>query len=120
VKFFCLILLCLTGLVLLADPEGNFKISFEPTAKLQTDVEVPFEVHVKDALNKPLLQNTRVKLSIAPQNRATIQSVKAWFVSPGVFIAKPTFPSDGQWEITVTAHREDKTSQRTILFTVTD
>jgi nitrogen fixation protein FixH len=75
---------------------------------------------VKDALNKPLLQNTRVELSIAPQNRATIQSVKAWFVSPGVFIAKPTFPSDGQWEITVTAHREDKTSQRTILFTVTD
>lgn len=120
VKLFCLVLLCLTGLALFADQEGNFKIHFEPTAKLQTNVEVPFEVHVTDALNKPLRENARVELSIAPQNHATVESVKAWFVSPGVFIAKPTFPTDGQWEVTVTAHRENGTSTRAILFTVVE
>ena len=120
VKLFCLVLLCLTGLVLFADQEGNFKIYFEPTAKLQTNVEVPFEIHVTDALNKPLSANARVELSIAPQNRPTVQSVKAWFVSPGVFIAKPTFPTDGQWEVTVTAHQENKASTRTVLFTVAE
>jgi len=120
VKLFCLVLLCLTGLVLFADQEGNFKIHFDPTAKLQTDVEVPFEIHVTDALDKPLRQNARVELSIAPQNHATTASVKAWFVSPGVFIAKPTFPADGQWDITVAAHLENATSTRAILFTVTD
>lgn len=120
VKLFCLVLLCLTGLVLCADQEGNFNVSFEATARLQTGVEVPFEVHVKDDLNKPLQQNARVELAIAPQNHAAVESVKAWFVSPGVFIAKPTFPNSGQWEVTVTAHLDNRTSTRTILFTVAE
>jgi nitrogen fixation protein FixH len=113
------LLLCVLGLVFAAaDREGDFKIRFEPTAKLQTGVEVPFEVRVSDSLGKPLQRNGQIELSIAPQNQETGTTVKAWFVQPGVFIAKPVFPSEGQWAVTVVARREDQVSRRTITFSV--
>jgi nitrogen fixation protein FixH len=114
------LLLFIARLLFAADREGNFKIRFEPTAKLQTRVEVPFEVHVNDAHGKPLPINANVQLTIAPPGRAPEGSVKAWYVQPGVFIAKPQFPTDGQWTVTVTARRGDETTQRTINFIVSE
>ena len=118
-KYVALLLLTV-GLLTAADREGNFKIRFEPTAKLQTGVEVPFEVHVDDALGKPLQRDADVQLAIARPDRTPESSVKAWFVRPGVYIAKPQFPGDGQWAVTVTARRTNEATQRTINFIVTD
>jgi len=114
------VLLFIAGLLIAADREGNFKIRFEPTAKVQTQVEVPFDVHVEDALGKPLPMNADVQLAIALPGRTPEASVKAWGVGPGEFIAKPQFPSDGQWAVTVTARRGDEVTQRTINFIVAD
>ena len=113
--------LCVFALLLAADEkEGNFTIRFEPSAKLQTKVEVPFTVHVTDDLGKPLQRDDHVEMSIGPENQAAIKTVKAWFVAPGEFIAKPVFPADGQWAVTVTARRQDYVTRRTIVFPVTE
>jgi nitrogen fixation protein FixH len=117
VKILALIL-CLAGLLAAADDKpGDFTIRFEPTAKLQTNVEVPFEVHVTDSRKRPLPQG-QVELSISPVDKPTAETVKAWFVQPGLFIAKPKFPSDGQWSVTVKAKLGTLVSTRTIEFTV--
>lgn len=104
-------------LVAAADQPGDFTIRFEPTAKLQANVEVPFEVHVTDSRDRPLPQG-KVELSISPVDKATVDTVKAWFVQPGVFIAKPKFPSAGQWSVTVNVRLGNLVSTRTIEFTV--
>jgi hypothetical protein len=110
--------LCFVGLLAAAaDQPGDFTIRFEPTAKLQTNVEVPFEVHVTDSRKRPLPQG-QVELSISPVDKPTAETVKAWFVQPGLFIAKPKFPSDGQWSVTVKAKLGTLVSTRTIEFTV--
>ena len=113
-------LLLFSGLLVGADREGNFKIRFEPTAKLQTGVEVPFEIHVNDSRDKPLLRDTEVQLEIARPGGQPTGSVKAWYVQPGVYIAKPQFPADGQWAVTVDARRNNATTKRIITFIVTD
>jgi hypothetical protein len=119
-----LLILCLLGIGLaFAAPdvkEGNFTIRFEPAAKLQTKVEVPFEVRIIDDRNRPLQPNVKVDLTIAQENKPAIKTVKAWFVQPGLFIAKPVFPSDGQWVVTVTARINDRVTTRAITFTVTE
>jgi hypothetical protein len=116
--------LCLfaMGLILAAPDvkDGNFTIRFEPSAKLQTNVEVPFDVRVTDDRNNPLQHNARVELAIAPENKPVVKTMKAWFVQPGLFIAKPVFPTDGQWAVTVTVRINDRVSTRTISFTVTE
>jgi nitrogen fixation protein FixH len=114
-----ILFVCLLGFAVAADEkEGNFTIRFEPTAKLQTNVEVPFEIRIMDDRRKPLERNVSVELSFAPQNQENGKTVKAWFVQPGVFIAKPVFPTDGQWAVTVMARREDRVTRRTIMFAV--
>lgn len=119
-----LLILTLFGIGLaLAAPEvqeANFTIRFEPAAKLQTNVEVPFNVRITDDRNNPLQRNAKVDLAIAPENKPTVKTVKAWFVQPGLFIAKPVFPSDGQWVVTVTARINDRATTRTITFTVSE
>ncbi len=119
-----LFVLCVFGAALvLAAPdvkEGNFTIRFEPSAKLQANVEVPFDVRITDERGNPLQRNAKVDLAIAPENKPAVKTVKAWFVQPGLFIAKPVFPSEGQWEVTVTARINDRVTTRAITFTVTE
>ena len=111
--------LCLLGFAFAADEkEGNFTIRFEPTAKLQANVEVPFEVHVMDDRKKPLQRDDSVELAIGQPDEAPVRAIKAWFLQPGVFIAKPVFPAEGKWEVTVTARRENQITRRTIPFSV--
>jgi hypothetical protein len=118
VRLFALAL-CVCGLLFAAqETEGNFAIRFEPTAKLQTNVEVPFTVHATDDRGKPLLREDHVEMSIAQENQSPLRTIKAWFVGPGEFIAKPVFPSEGQWSITVTASRHNQVTRRTITFQV--
>jgi hypothetical protein len=113
------LILCISGLLFAANEvEGNFTIRFEPTAKLQTGVEVPFTVHVTDDRKRPLEQNAHVEMAIAPENREPIKTIRAWYVGPGEFIAKPVFPSEGQWTLTVTARRANQVTTRAITFSV--
>jgi YtkA-like len=93
---------------------GNFTIRFEPTAALQANAEIPFEIHVTDDLRKPLL-NATVSLQIETQDQHTqVKVVKAAQTQPGVYVAKPTFPEAGRWSVYVEVRRGDAMAARTI------
>jgi uncharacterized GH25 family protein len=100
------------------DREGNFKIRFEPTARLQSKTEVPFEIHVMDSRGQPLQREARVDISIVQQDREPEKGIRAFFIQPRVFLAKPVFPRDGQWDVTVVARRDNQVTRRTTTFSV--
>ena len=111
------LLLCALGLLRAQEREGSFDIRFEPTAKLQTGVEVPFTITVKDALRKPL-PNAKVTLQIETKEGADVKVFSAPAVNPGIYIAKPIFPNSGEWSIYVEVRRGNEMSARTIQFQV--
>jgi hypothetical protein len=111
------LLLCAFGLLAAVEREGNFEIRFEPTAKLQTGVEVPFEIHINDALHKPL-HDAKVTLQIEMPDHTHTKAFPAPELSPGLYMAKPIFPLPGEWNVYVEAHWNDKMSARTIQFNV--
>lgn len=111
------ILLCACGLLVAVEREGNFAIRFEPTAKLQTGVQVPFEIHIGDALHKPLT-DAKVALQIDMPDHTHSQVFSAPATNPGVYVAKPIFPLAGEWNVYVEAHRNNEMSARTIQFNV--
>jgi YtkA-like len=116
VKSFAL-LLCALGLLSAVEREGNFDIRFEPTAKLQTDVQVPFEIHITDALHKPL-PDAKVTLQIEMPDHTHVRVFPAPGTAAGVYLAKPVFSLAGEWNIYVEAHRNNEMSARTIQFNV--
>src|SRR5207249_2036375 len=113
-------LLCMSGLLFAQQaPEraGNFNIRFEPAAKLQTGVQVPFRITVTDDLHKPL-RDAKVTLQITATDGTHVQVFPAPATAPGVYIAKPIFPISGEWDVYVEARRNDRMSARTIQFSV--
>ena len=110
-------MLCVLGVLSAVEREGNFEIRFEPTAKLQTEIEVPFAIHIQDALRKPL-PDAVVTLQIELPDHTHTKVFRAPAVSPGVYIAKPIFPRAGEWNVYVEAHRSNEMSARTIQFNV--
>jgi hypothetical protein len=110
-------LLCAFGLLTAAEREGNFEIRFEPTAKLQTGVEVPFEIHINDAIHKPLI-DAIVTLQIEMPDHTHRKVFRAPAIDRGVYMAKPIFPLPGEWNVCVEAHRNGEMSTRTIQFNV--
>jgi hypothetical protein len=113
------LLLCAFGLLAAVEREGNFEIRFEPVAKLQTGVQVPFEIHITDALHKPLT-DAAVTLQIETPDHTHVKVFPAPAISTGVYMAKPAFPLAGQWNLYVEAHRNNEMSARTIQFNVPD
>ena len=111
------LLLCVLGLLAAQMREGDFDIRFEPTAKLQTGVEVPFSIVVKDALHKPL-PDAKVTLQIETKEGTHVKVFPAPAVNPGSYIAKPVFPSPGDWSVYVEVRRGNEMSARTIQFQV--
>ena len=111
------LLLCAFGLLTAADREGNFEIRFEPTAKLQTGVQVPFEIRINDPLHKPL-HNAKVILQIETPDYRQSKVFPAPELTPGVYVAKPIFPLSGEWNVNVEAHWSNEMSARTIQFNV--
>src|SRR5579872_4112535 len=100
------ILACLLAFAALAfaqDHEGNFTIRFEPQAQLQTKAEIPFAIHVTDDLQKPVLHAT-VTLQIETPQHTGVRVFKAPEIGEGVYVAKPVFPSAGEWSIYVEVH----------------
>ena len=113
-------LLCAAALLVAQQPAeraGNFDIRFEPSAKLQTGVQVPFRITVINDLGKPLT-NAKVTLQITMADGTHVKVFPASAISPGVYVAKPLFPLAGEWTVYVEVRREDRLSARTIEFTV--
>lgn len=114
------LLLCTLGLLVAQqapEREGNFDIRFEPAAKLQTGVQVPFRITVADALHKPVTQ-AKVTLQIEMLDGTRVQVFPAPGTDPGVYIAKPVFPISGEWNVYVEVHRSNQMSARTVEFSV--
>jgi hypothetical protein len=119
---FATLLLCVLGLLMAQEgPErdGNFDVRFEPTAKVQSGVQVPFQINVMDARKKPLT-NAKVTLQIDMLDHSRVQVFQAPSISPGVYIAKPVFPAAGDWNVYVQVRRNNEMSSRTIQFSVAE
>lgn len=115
---FAALLLCIFGLLVTAqEREGDFNIRFEPTGKLQTGVEIPFQITVTDALHKPL-PDAKVTLQIETTDETHVKVFRASAINPGVYIAKPVFPMSGEWNVYVEVRRDNLMSARTIQFSV--
>ena len=114
---FIVLLLCAFGMLLAQEHQGNFIIRFEPKAKLQTGVQVPFEISVKDSLKNPL-PDAKVTLQIEMTDHSHVQVFPAPAINPGVYTAKPIFPVSGDWSIYVEVRRDNEMSSRTIQFSV--
>ena len=105
------------GMLAFAAKEGNFTIRFEPTAMLQAEAQVPFQITVTDDLKKPVSE-AKVTLQIETKDGQKVQVFKAPSIAAGVYLAKPVFPQAGQWTISVEVHRNDDTSTRSMEYTV--
>jgi YtkA-like len=99
-----------------AQREGNFAIRFEPKAILQTEAQIPFEIHVTNDLRQPV-REAKVTLRIARKDHET-QVFKAPEVTKGVYLAKPVFKDAGEWSVTVEVHRNDQVTTRTSEYSV--
>lgn len=107
------------GLVFAQDPPANFRIRFEPTAKLQTGVEVPFEIHILDAHDQPVREAKVLLVCTQSEDDPGIR-VDGKAISPGVYVAKPVFPKTGAWNVQVRARREGRESTRVVLFNIAE
>ena len=114
---FAALFLCAVGLLTAQERDGNFDIRFEPTAKLQTGVRIPFQITVRDPLHKPLT-DAKVTLQVETAEHAHTKIYPAPGTDPGTYIAKPEFPVGGQWNIYVEVRRDGEMSARTIQFDV--
>jgi YtkA-like len=114
-----LAILFVAGLVLAQDPPANFRIRFEPTAKLQTGVQVPFEINILDAHDQPVREAKVLLICTQSENDPGI-SAEGKAVSPGVYIAKPVFPKTGTWNVQVRARREGRESNRVAQFNIAE
>jgi len=107
------------GLLLAQDPPANFRIRFEPTAKLQTGVQVPFEIHILDAHDQPV-REAKVLLVCTQSEDDPGFSAEGKAITPGVYIAKPVFPKTGTWNVQVRARREGRESTRVTQFNIAE
>ncbi len=111
------LLLCAAGLCLAQEHEGNFVIRFEPRAVLQANTVIPFEIRVNDDRHNPVIA-AKVTLQIETLQQGQVKVFNAPSVEQGVYVAKPVFPSSGEWSIYVEVHRNGQMSARTIEFNV--
>lgn len=111
------LLVAAAGLVFAQNHDANFTIRFAPDADLQTKVEIPFAIHVTNDLGQPV-ENAKVSLQIETPQHKSVEVFKAPATDRGVYVAKPVFPSAGQWSVYVEVHRGEVVSARTIEFNV--
>ena len=101
------------------EPDGNFDIRFEPTAKLQAAVQVPFQITVRDARKQPLT-DAKVTLQIETLDHNRVKVFRAAALDPGIYVAKPLFPVAGDWNVYVEVRRGEQMTSRTIQFSVSN
>ncbi|MBV8833210.1 MAG: FixH family protein [Acidobacteriaceae bacterium] len=113
------LLFCTLGLLVAQGPEveGNFDIRIEPTAVLQTGVQVPFQITVKDSLGKPV-NRAKVTFQIETTEHTHVKVFPAPGIDGGNYIAKPVFPVEGDWNVYVEVRLDNRMSGRTKQFSV--
>ncbi|MDQ2844388.1 MAG: FixH family protein [Acidobacteriota bacterium] len=99
--------------------EGDFVIRFEPAVVLQAQSGIPFQIRVLDDRHKPVI-NAKVTLQIETEQHTKVRVFDAASTEPGVYVAKPIFPSAGEWSVYVEVRRTGLMSARTIDFNVPD
>ena len=99
--------------------DGDFTIRFEPTAKLQSKTEVPFQITVIDSRQRPV-EHATVMLQIKDKDNMNVRDFKTIMTAPGVYLAKPVFSAAGAWSVYVEVRREGLMTARTIEFTVSE
>ena len=107
------------GLLLAQEREGSFDIRVEPTAKMQTGVQVPFTITVRDARHQPL-PNAKVTLQIETKGGTDVKVFPAPGTEPGTYIAKPVFPHPDEWNVYVEVRRDNAMSARTLQYQVSE
>ena len=110
-------LFCAVGLLLSQAGEGNFVIRFEPQAVLQANADIPFEIHVTDDRHRPV-QYAKVTLQIETAQHTQVKKYPAPYVGPGLYIAKPVFPTSGEWSVYVEVRLNGEVSARNIDYSV--
>ncbi len=95
-----------------AQRDGSFDIRFEPTAILQTGVQIPFSIKVADARHKPV-HAAKVTLQINTKDPTETKVLPATETDPGTYIAKPVFPHSGQWDVYVEVEHDGARTART-------
>ena len=95
-----------------AQRDGNFNIRFDPSAVVQTGVEIPFRINVTDPLRKPVA-HAKVTLEINTKEPMDTKLVPATETDPGTYIAKPMFPHSGEWNVYVEVERDGAKTART-------
>jgi hypothetical protein len=96
---------------------SSFTVRCEPTAALQTEVPIPFQIDVTDD-RKQAVQNAKVTLHIETADHEHAKDFRASAISAGVYIAKPVFPVSGDWTVSVQAARNDRVGSQTAVFSV--
>lgn len=99
-------LACAAGVLSAQERLGNFTIRFEPTARLQTEAEIPFHIRITDDLGKPL-PDAKVTLTIETDDHASVKVYKAPAIDEGVYVAKPVFPAPGTWRVRIDVKRNE-------------
>jgi hypothetical protein len=97
--------------------EANFDIRFEPTAILQSNTEIRFDIKLNDANHNPV-HGARVTLQIETPDHQQAKVFRATEMQTGLYMAKPIFPAAGRWNVYVEARRDDAMSARTIEYYV--
>jgi hypothetical protein len=110
VKIFAFVFLALGSAF--AQRDGNFDIRFEPTATVQTGVQIPIRINVEDARKKPL-GNATVTLEITTKEPLDTKILPATETEVGTYIAKPIFPHSGEWNLYVEVERGGAKTTRT-------
>ncbi|HEX4228591.1 MAG TPA: FixH family protein [Bryobacteraceae bacterium] len=112
-------ILLFCGLTLFAQPvhNGNFTIRFEPTAILQSNAPIPFQIHVTDPNHHPVT-TAKVEMDIEMTDHTHAQSYKAPSIGAGLYMAKPVFPVPGHWNVEVIVRRSDQESDSTLDFNI--
>jgi hypothetical protein len=112
--------LALAAFVFGQGTEGNYKIRFEPTAKLQTGTAIPFTIKVADSRLQPLSAAKVHMTCRLSDDTSTETQVDGRLVTAGTYVAKPVFPKAGTWDVLVEVTWNVKTSSRTIQYNVTE
>jgi len=111
VKIFAFVSLVL-GVAFAQPRDGSFSIRFEPTAIVQTGVQIPFRISVDDARHKPL-GGAKVTLEITTKEPTDTKLLTATETDPGTYIAKPIFEHSGEWSVYVEVERAGAKTTRT-------
>lgn len=109
VKIFVCLLLSL-GLGF-AQRDPDYTIRFEPTAIVQTGVEIPFRINVDDDRHKAV-RGAKVTLQITTKDPLDTKVLRATETDPGTYIAKPVFPHSGEWNLYVEVDHDRGKSTR--------